>query len=273
MKKKLKDLKAILEAYNRVLIAFSGGVDSTFLTHFAVRVLGRARVLAVLAVSPTYPKSELLLARRFLMKERIRFLIIRTHELENRMFRKNPVNRCYFCKRELFRALSRIAVSVGADAVLDGSNYDDRRDIRYGRRARTEFSVVSPLDKAALTKNEIRAFSRTMGLHTYDKPAMACLASRIPHGTPITGKLLRRVEKAERFIVSLGFSQVRVRDHDGLARIELAPSELKSLFRANYIDKIGSFLRKIGYRYVTVDLHGYRTGSLNMSFHTSRPKK
>jgi len=261
--RKLKRLEALIVTYKKVIVAFSGGVDSTFLTHVAVSVLGRKNVLAVLAVSKTYPKREYMSALRFLKNSHIKYLIIRTDELNDPAFLKNPVERCYYCKRELFSSMLKIASNRKIGYVLDGSNLDDRKDMRFGAEARREFDVLSPLDRSGMTKQDIRKLSKRMKLPTHNKPAMACLASRIPYGSAITTERLKRIEKAEGFISDLGFSQLRVRDHDGLARIEIDLKQTRSLLQERIMRSISKYLKKIGYRYVCLDLVGYQTGSMN----------
>lgn len=261
---KLEKLKNILRKLKHVVVAYSGGVDSTFLLKMAVETIGRENVLAVTAKSETYPKKEFDSAVRFLRKENLCFRIIRTKEFNNKYFRSNPVNRCYYCKKELFGKLEKIRRSLRYNAVIDGTNYDDRLDIRHGTKAKDEYGVVSPLAEARITKQVIREYSKIMKLPTYSKPSLACLASRIPYNTEITLKLLKRIDRAECYIRAKGFSQVRVRDYGDVARIELDRKEIKRLFNGAKHKGIVKYLKSLGYKHVTVDLEGYRTGSMNL---------
>jgi len=262
MKEKLDKLRNILHKMGSVLLAYSGGVDSTFLLKVASDVLGRDNVLAVTADSETYPRSELNFAKKMAVKFGVKHLIIKTDELHNQKFADNPVNRCYYCKRELFSKLKKIAKLKKIKYVLDASQVSDKRDFRPGDKAKQELGIRSPLKEAGFTKEDIRRFSKKLGLATWDMPSKACLASRFPYGIKITIDGLQRVEKAENIIKSLGFSQVRVRNYDSTARIEVEKDKvpfLISKMRAENLAKI----KKIGYKYITVDLEGYRTGSLN----------
>lgn len=246
----------------KVLIAFSGGSDSTFLLKAAS--LGLAGdVLAVTADSETYPAEELKQAKRIAKEMRVKLIVIRTHEFRNQKFKSNPANRCYYCKKELFEKLSRIARKYNIKYILDGSNVDDKSDFRPGSKARKEFTIRSPLLEAGLGKKEIRQLSKKLGLKTWDKPALACLASRIPYGVKINSGDLLRIDRAEQFLRSLGFRQVRLRHYGKLARIEVERPKIARLIKPRVRDKIIDRLKKLGYNYVTVDLAGYRTGSLN----------
>jgi len=261
--KKLVKLKKILKSFGSVVVAFSGGVDSTFLLRTALDVLGRRKVVAVIAKSETYPKSELKEALKFVKANDIDCKVINTYELKIKGYKNNPVNRCYFCKKELFSKLSDIKKKLTFNEVLDGTNYDDRLDIRHGRQARDELAVKSPLEKAKITKDDIRRYSKKIGLPTYNKPSFACLASRFPYELPITKRKLERVDKAEKYLKKCGFTQVRVRDYNGLARIEVYKSEIRKFLTAD-LNSICRYLQSIGYKYVTLDLEGYRTGSMNV---------
>lgn len=262
---KFKYLKESLKKMGKVLVAFSGGVDSTFLLKVARDTLGPENVLAVTADSETYPQTEreeaLRLAKNMNLDGRHR--IIKTSELKIRGFSDNPEDRCYHCKYELFSKLKKIARKNKIPFVLDGSNYSDRDDFRPGRKAIQKLGVRSPLLESGLTKEEIRALSKKLKLSTWNKPAFACLSSRIPYGERITVGKLKRIEKAEDFLKSLGFVQLRVRNHNGTARIELEPKELKSLTDEKLRKKIYARLKGLGFAYVTLDLMGYRTGSMN----------
>ena len=250
-----------MKKYLRVLIAYSGGVDSTFLLAFAKKTLGKKNVLAVTAVSGTYPASELRNAKRFGKLIGVEQVFIRTSELDNAAFRKNPVNRCYYCKSELFKKLSALAKKKGM-VLCDATNFSDRLDFRPGRLAAKQFSVKSPLLGSGITKDEIRKFSRAMRLPSWNAPAQACLASRLPYGTGISEDILRRVEKGEAYLRKKGFGLFRLRHHGDVARIEVAKDDIKR-FLGPGAQGIARYLKKLGWRFVAVDLEGYRTGSMN----------
>jgi len=253
-------LEELIRSFGRVLVAFSGGVDSSFLLAFCANVRGAPNVTAVIGDSETLARRELEQARNFASAVGVSLLQIDTGELEDDRFLMNPEDRCYYCKSDLFGRLKAIALEEGVDTVvLDGTNLDDIQDHRPGRRAASELGIRSPLAEAGLTKNEVRLLSREMGLSTWDKPAMACLASRFPYGQKITRAALNRVERAEDILRQLGFSNVRVRDHDGLARIEVDQEEIPRLLTHS----VDSLLKPLGFDFVTVDLEGFRSGSLN----------
>ena len=243
------------------MIAFSGGVDSTFLLKIASLTLPRGKILAVTADSETYPAQELDFAKKSAKSLGVRHKVIRTNELKDKRFSSNPLKRCYFCKKELFSKLWEVAQLNNLKFVLDASNISDRADFRPGSIAKKELKVHSPLAQAGLTKEEIRQLSKNLGLSTWNKPSLACLASRIPYGTPISLAILKRINKAEEYLRGLGFEQVRVRHYNGLCRIEVPKADvLELLTKKNLVvDK----LKNLGYNFVTVDLEGYRTGSLN----------
>ena len=245
-----------------VLVAFSGGVDSTFLLAVAREVLGDG-AKAVTAVSPTYSPHEVEAARRMAAHLGVPLEILETDEFNDERFVANPKERCYWCKTELFSKLVRRAVELGCAAVLDGSNADDTGDYRPGMTAARELGVRSPLMEISFTKADIRAESRRIGLPTWDKPSYACLASRIPYGTRITPEIVARIEASERFLREAGFSQVRVRHHGDLARIEILPAEFVRVMEPALRERLVAAVKALGYAYVTLDLQGYRTGSMN----------
>ena len=259
---KLGNLRALLHDLGSAAVAFSSGVDSTFLLRVAHEELGD-HVMAVTIRSHTFPKRELDEAAAFCAREGIRHAIIETEELSIPGFAENPPDRCYHCKRALFGSILSFAKDNGLNAVLEGSNIDDDGDYRPGRRAIRELGILSPLSDVGLTKAEIRALSRKMGLPTSDKPSFACLASRFPYGERITAEGLERVEKAEQWLLDagLGLKQLRVRSHGDTARIEVPPADIPRL--AARADEIDAALRGFGFAYVALDLRGYRTGSMN----------
>jgi len=255
-------LDARLESLDSLIIAYSGGVDSAFLAVVATRALGD-RVICVTADSPSYPERHRELANETARAFSLRHEFIRTGELERPEYRANPANRCYYCKHELYSTLSALASERGFAAIADGSNADDRGDYRPGRQAAKEFGVISPLDDTGLTKAEIRQLARRAGLSTWDEPASACLSSRIPYHSEVTTAKLRQIEAAERVVRDLGFRVFRVRHHDTLARIEIGRDELARALEPDVADALDAGLRSVGYQHVTVDLRGYRLGSLN----------
>jgi uncharacterized protein len=259
---KFNRLRKILNEYGSCVIAYSGGVDSTFLLKTAYDILGE-KVLAVTAVSQTYPKSERDDAEKFAKLIGAKQIFIDTDELNNPNFRANPANRCFYCKEELFTKLNEIAKAEGLNYVFDGSNADDVNDFRPGREAGQKLGIKSPLKEAGLTKDEIRILSKELGLPSWNKPSYACLSSRFPYGTEIDEENLRKIEEAEEFIHSLGFKQVRLRHHGNIARLEFNTSDFPVLFANGLADKISDKLKSLGYTYVTLDLQGYRAGSMN----------
>jgi uncharacterized protein len=245
-----------------LIVAYSGGVDSAYLAWAATRVLGD-RTLCVTADSASYPDRHRQMAIAIARDFHLRHETVRTAELERPAYRANAPDRCYHCKHELYTTLSSLASERGFAAVADGSNADDRGDYRPGRRAAREYGVISPLDEAGLTKDDIRVLSREAGLPTWDEPASACLSSRIPYFSEVTEEKLRVIEHAEDALRQLGFRQLRVRHHGDVARIELARDEMPRLLDPEVSVRIDSALRALGFQYVSVDLRGYRLGSLN----------
>jgi pyridinium-3,5-biscarboxylic acid mononucleotide sulfurtransferase len=258
---KERALQETLASLKSVVVAYSGGVDSAYLAYIANRTLGDA-ALAVTADSPSYPERHRELAIRIAHDFGLRHQIIHTGELERPEYRSNPANRCYYCKHELYTHLTRLASARGA-VVVDGNNADDRGDYRPGRQAAREFGVRSPLDEVDLLKEEIRELSRRAGLPTWDEPASACLSSRIPYHSEVTDEKLRTIERAEQALRALGFRVFRVRHHDSVARLEIARDEMVRTLDPEIGAAIVRDVKAAGYKYVSLDLQGYRTGSLN----------
>lgn len=259
---KAQALRELLSGFESVLVAYSGGVDSAYLAWLSHDVLG-PRALAVTALSDSYPRHHYDLALALAAHAGFQHEIIHTRELERPEYRANPVNRCYYCKQELYGELTRLARDRGIAVIVDGNNADDRGDYRPGRAAAREFGVRSPLDEADLTKAEIRELSRLAGLPSWDEPASACLSSRIPYEQEVTPEKLRAIEQAETALRELGFRVLRVRHHGDVARIELGRDEMPRALDPAVGTALVDAVRSAGFRYVALDLQGYRLGSLN----------
>jgi uncharacterized protein len=263
VKAKFVRLQEIFQSMGKVLVAFSGGVDSTLLLKVAQVTLGGNNVLAVTALSPLYPERELAGVKKLIETLGVRHRFIQSNELEIPGFSENPPNRCYYCKNKLFKELLDIAKEEAIPFVVEGSTVDDDKDHRPGRVAIQELEIRSPLKEAMFAKMEIRELSKKLGLPTWDKPSLACLASRFPYGEEITEEALRMVDAAEDFLFRIGFKQVRVRHYGNLARIEILKEEMDRLMDGSLREKVVKRLREIGYTYVTLDLQGFRSGSMN----------
>ncbi len=260
---KLDNLRNILIELESVILAYSGGVDSTFLLKAAHDVLGD-NLLAVTSNSESVPARDLEDAQRMIKKIGARHLFIRTDEIEDDNYNSNPANRCYFCKKELFSKLDKIACEKGIKHVIDAANFDDVKDYRPGRIAANELSVRSPLVEAEITKDDLRELSRAFGLETWNKPSSACLSSRIPYGENINPEKLKAIDLAEIFLRGIGISQVRVRHHGEIARIEVEKDSFG--FVVENSDEISDYFKTLGFKYVALDLKGYRSGSMNEIF-------
>ena len=259
---KYERLKEEIKSAEGALVAFSGGIDSSLLLRVATDVLGK-RATAVIVDSPLFSRQEIQAARRLAADLKVNLKTVQINSLEIPGVAKNTDKRCYYCKFSLFSRLKELAREMGLNRVLEGSNLDDSADFRPGRKALKELGIYSPLAEAGFTKAEIRRLARYLGLPNWNKPQAACLASRIPYGQPLDRVILEKIEKGEEIIRQLGFSQVRLRHHGEIARIEIDPKEFLLWFKPGISEKVVADLKKLGYRYITLDLDGYRAGSLN----------
>lgn len=262
LEKKYQTLLGMLQSLGNVAVAFSGGVDSAFLLRAAKEALGE-QVMAITAQSPAFPESEARDAQEFCECYGIRQITFSFDSLKIPEFRSNPRDRCYHCKKALLTEMRLLITENGFDTLAEGSNMDDTGDYRPGMRAITELGIISPLKEAGFFKEEIRALSHSLGLSTADKPSYACLATRIPYGDEITREKLGRIEQAERLLHELGFRQARVRVHETLARIEIMPEQFEKIMQSDIREKITRQMKAYGFSYVSLDLQGYRTGSMN----------
>jgi len=268
---RLRELEGIIAPHGSALVAFSGGVDSSLALAVAARALPKEKVLAVTSNNETYLPSELDLARDFALSLGVEHLVVNTRELDDPNYASNPTNRCYFCKSTLYSDLTKLAEEKGYGCVVDGANKDDEGDYRPGRKAAKELGVVSPLSVAGVGKAEVRALAQHLGLPSWDKPALACLSSRFPYGQEITPEKLAQVARAEEFMRKENFRQVRVRHHGEIARLEVGPEELERAFAER--EKITAELLDAGFLYVTLDLAGYRPGSLNAALKKKKGRR
>jgi uncharacterized protein len=259
---KEQNLRGLMREMQTVLVAYSGGVDSSYLALIAAQELGKNAV-CIIGLSPSVSQKQREQAAQIAEDFKFNFQIIETDELQNPLYQANPTNRCYHCKTELYGKLVAIAVQNKIEFVLDGANTDDVSDYRPGREAAREKNVRSPLIEVGLSKNEIRELSKRHGLPTWSQPSSPCLSSRIAYGVPVTIERLSKVERGEEVVRGLGFREFRVRVHEELVRLEIAPSEMERALDFNITEKLAEKFRKLGFKYVTLDLHGYRSGAMN----------
>ena len=271
LKNKLEELEAVVAPYGSALVAFSGGVDSSLALAVAAKALSKESVLAVTSNNETYLPSELEGAKALALSLGVEHLVVNTRELDDPNYAKNPANRCYFCKSTLYSDLAKIAEEKGFRCVIDGANKDDEGDYRPGREAAKELGIISPLSVVRMSKDEVRELAKFLGLPSWDKPALACLSSRFPYGQEITPEKLAQVARAEEFMRSRGYKQVRVRHHGEIARLEIGPDELEKAFKQR--EEISTELTAAGFLYVTLDLVGYTPGSLNATLKKPGKKK
>ncbi|MEW5813983.1 MAG: ATP-dependent sacrificial sulfur transferase LarE [Spirochaetota bacterium] len=263
VKKRYQRLKNILKSYNKVIVAYSGGVDSVFLLKVAAECLGSHRVTACIGVSESLARSEYDQAMKIAEQIGTEVKVVYPKEMDNPDYQANPADRCFFCKSELYQLLNEAARMDECDAVLCGTNADDPGDFRPGLQAARKFNVVSPLEEAGLTKADIRSLSKELGLPTWNKPAQPCLASRLPYGFKITPEKLKQIEEGETYLRSLGFKELRVRHHDKLVRIEVPAARIPELIEEPRRNEVVAFFKKLGFTFVSVDLQGFRSGSAN----------